>query len=692
MGVLHAWAVAGGAALLGLPVFIHLLNRAKGRRILFPTTRFVHEAATARRRVRRLRDWLVLTLRVLAVAAIAGAFARVAWSAPAAPGGDRPWAVVVLDVSQSMAALGPGGETHAAARESALAALGSATLERADVVFAGQRPRAVFGLLSPNLAALRDEVRRSRPGPEAVDPSAALDLAASLVPPAARSNGEIVVVTDLQRSNWAAASFAGVPAGLAVRFVRVGGPPGPNAAVLRAWTTGFASRGRAFTITAELAAFGPDPLVRQVELAFGDQVQSRTVTLRPQQRRQESFTVVPSRGGPAVATFRLLGERDVLPADDSRAVAVRVRDARRVAVISTTPGDRIGGAPYFVSRALAASGDDSFSVEFVDARAMEQEKAVEALAADLWILVEPGRYSREAIERIGRHLSRGQALLFALQGAADADTVSELEAALGAALRLPVSYAALDRRAEPRHVVWADPGRRPFRIFGAGLARFTQDLVVTAGLRSASRGQDESGVVLARLSDGSAGLIVLPVVSGRLALLNLPLGGADSVAKSALFVPLLQELAADLLEGPERALRTGVSGRAVYLPLRSTGPGEWRVIDEVGAPVEGPKVADDRGSFSLSWSPATRTGGFRILQGDRVVDAFAVGLPPEESDPAPLDAEVLRERIAQGRDVQVGGPDAAAPSRGRGETWAWFVGAAFLALVLELLVLRAFRT
>jgi len=303
------------------------------------------------------------------------------------------------------------------------------------------------------------------------------------------------------------------------------------------------------------------------------------------------------------------------------------------------------------------------------------------------------------VETVSRLLSRGMPVFYALQKPADADVVTELESVLGPGLVLPVGFVPLDRAAASRFIVWADPSRRPFKVFGAGFDRFTRDLVLAGGLRTSPRGRDEEESVRARLSDGSAAVVLVPAQLGRLALLNLPLTGPQHAGRSALLVPLVQEIALDLLEGPTRGgARAAIAGRAFSLPLppgrtRDAALSTWRIVNEEGKPADGPRLVEDKGGPVVLWSPAERPGSYRVMNGDRVEEAFTVGLPPEESDLARIDPKVLEDRIARGRGVRVTGAESARPDQRKDrELWPWFLGAALAAFFLELGVLKAFRT
>ena len=71
MTFLHPWAILIGAIAAGLPVAVHLLTRPRPVRMPLSTLRFVHEAVRQRAARHRLRDFLILALRTVAVLLIA---------------------------------------------------------------------------------------------------------------------------------------------------------------------------------------------------------------------------------------------------------------------------------------------------------------------------------------------------------------------------------------------------------------------------------------------------------------------------------------------------------------------------------------------------------------------------------------------------------------------------------------------
>lgn len=75
MTFLNASLLAGLLA-IAIPIAIHLISRRQPRRIVFPATRFLKAQLESSRSRLRVQRWWLLLLRILALAALAGALAR----------------------------------------------------------------------------------------------------------------------------------------------------------------------------------------------------------------------------------------------------------------------------------------------------------------------------------------------------------------------------------------------------------------------------------------------------------------------------------------------------------------------------------------------------------------------------------------------------------------------------------------
>src|SRR5690625_23251 len=98
---LFLWGLLGLAA----PIVIHLINRDLFRPLYFPSLRFILRGKLPVERKRRIRDWLLLALRMLLFAAIIGALARPQWTSTAAVAPEdftEAELVLLVDASASM--------------------------------------------------------------------------------------------------------------------------------------------------------------------------------------------------------------------------------------------------------------------------------------------------------------------------------------------------------------------------------------------------------------------------------------------------------------------------------------------------------------------------------------------------------------------------------------------------------------
>ncbi|QOV89698.1 BatA domain-containing protein [Humisphaera borealis] len=130
--------------LAGLPVLLHLLFRRKSQVVPFPTLRFVRASMQQTAARKKIRRWLLLLLRAVALLALIWAVAQPAlmpsdvW---ASRGGNSAAAVIVVDTSYSMQ----------------LAADGSTLAGRAD--------RTVRELLAGQLRGMKVAILRSQAAP-----------------------------------------------------------------------------------------------------------------------------------------------------------------------------------------------------------------------------------------------------------------------------------------------------------------------------------------------------------------------------------------------------------------------------------------------------------------------------------------------------------------------------------------------
>jgi len=214
--------------LMAIPVLVHLLNRMRYRTMPWAAMMFLRMATRQSTRQAKLREWLILACRVLAVAALIFAIARplvggwLGWAMGAAP----DTIVLLLDRSASMDVQDP--TTHLSKRVLALRRLTEAGNEYVGssrfvlIESALRKPQEVA-----SLGAL-ETLSTTAPTDSAADIPALLDAALDYVVANQCGRTEIWLASDLQQSNWQPESrrweavrtrFASLPQDVRVRLL-----------------------------------------------------------------------------------------------------------------------------------------------------------------------------------------------------------------------------------------------------------------------------------------------------------------------------------------------------------------------------------------------------------------------------------------------------------------------------------------
>ena len=201
-----------GLAAAAIPVLLHLFQQRAPRTVPFPNVALLKALQTQTVRRSRLRDGLLLLLRVLALVALALAFARPRLdNALAGLGGKPASVVVVVDNSLSASRAQPGGTPLDRAKTTADALLDA--LAPSDEVFVlpvalppGTPPSA-----SSTPEAARDAVAALKPAPNAAPLTHALERAAALLDGARYAAKEVYVLSDLQTSTLVDSSAGRIP-------------------------------------------------------------------------------------------------------------------------------------------------------------------------------------------------------------------------------------------------------------------------------------------------------------------------------------------------------------------------------------------------------------------------------------------------------------------------------------------------
>lgn len=705
---LHPWAIGIGVVAAGLPVAIHFLTRPRPRRMALSTLRFVQDAVKQRRARHRLRDAVVLTLRTLAVLALAAAIARpdvgrqetanVSESAQAVR-------LVVLDTSLSMGAVHRGVRAFERARPLAARLLEYRNGLRANLILAGARPTAIFERASTNFSVLRDELAAASPRPEQLQVQAALNRAAEvLAQETSAGDGaesgthrEVVIISDFQRSNWAAADFSVIPEGVDIILESVAAEePLPNLAVLRVASQGRAEAGREARVEVDVGNYSSTPRTVRVDLTMGGVGVQVSGLCGPYSQTTLTGDLLPRETGWQIGSARLLEVDDALPADDVRDFVFDVRPPPRYVLLTRQSEQQQPASSYFLERALvpdqaAPPKGDSGAARL--SRMNPQQIDPDVLAtAELIVLDHAGKLPAETLSQLADLLQRGRGLLYVAAEPIDATNLKLLGEAVGSGWKPPVEFVP-PRAAQPRRNLFLAEMRRdqsPFAVFGDELTPLAAPLRFGGGLDSRRVEGALPEDILAQFNDHSACLVSMTSGAGAVVVLNADLS-ASNLPTSPAFVPLMGELVQRLL-GRSAAVNTFPCGEpwAVSLPPQVSSVQDLQVVGPHADAATGELLPDSTGVLWRS-TAAGPPGVYRVQQRDETVFALATAAAAVESDLRTLSADVFQERLAQGRRVQFHG--VAQISEQKHDTWWTWLAMCSVALVLgELAALKYFRS
>jgi len=730
MSFLHFWAIGIGAAAIAAPMVIHWLTKPRPVRMPLSTLRFVREAIYQRRARHLLRDLLILSLRTLAVALLALAVARPLLG-PQPLAADRQSGdtvrIVLVDVSQSMAATI--GATQQIAQARALAANRYLQYETglwANLILAGATPRTVFDGPSTNFETLRDELSRCQALPERLDVKAALERAAQMLAPTSEEDKrrrELVIFSDFQRSSWSKADFSVFPADTVINLESTAPKePLPNLAVLRAAARADSARAGSVRVEVEVGNFTPTARKMTVDVTLGETHRRLEGTCAAEGRLTLADDLEIPGGGWQWGQAALVGvgADDALAADNSRPLAVQLRPKPTFALLTRQPA-RAAGTPgrrpsssYFLECALAPDGQLGPKASATIVRLDPANLDAKSLAtADMVCLDHAGKLSDDAIKLLSASLRRGRPMLYVAGETIDATNLKRLAEAGSTGLRMPVEFAPPPAGANRRNLFLKSVRSEepPFSVFGDNLSTFLGSARFAGGLSSRQLESGLSADVLATYNDGSACLVSTVSDAGALVVLNADLAASELPGK-AMFVLLVQSLTDRIMNRNNGPAQAWCGERLVaQLPpevlsangLRIVGPPAdaastsrrepgTRTTDSTGEASGGRcgELIEEGASVVWNWHSPDRPGVYRVCRDDATVFAEALEIPAEESQLEYLSADVIRDRLAAGREVYY--RSAAVEEERRDDLWKWFAVACVACLLGELTSLMAFRT
>ncbi len=649
MGVLAPWFLAGLAG-LGLPLYLHLLKRQTTTPKQVSSLMLFESRTQSSTRHRRLRYFLLLSLRMLWLALLILAFANPFINRNAAALASNRLVLLVVDNSFSMRA----GTRLSNAKDTAISVLSGKGAARAQVAAFGSQLRLMTQPIEDQ-SALRAAVQAIQPG-DGHGNFGELARAVRAMAESVHTPIELHLFSDMQRGQLAATfSDMALPSNVTLVTHAVVSKAQPNWTVESVDAPGqvWGKDAKPVHVQAVIAGYGTPAAQRMVSLVVnGKTTATKTVAVPANGRATVEFPALEVPYGFSRCEIRI-DAADTLPADDLRRFAVQRSDPQKALLIHNYGDNR---SPLYVGAALSAAAQAAFTLESINVNEAADRKP----SNYAFIVLSDLNTLPSLLENsLTQYVRSGGSLLIAAGTSA------------GGRSQIPIFGA---------HIIETrDYNRSPDRFMAVGSSDSSYPAVAKAGgwpgvkffyaLNVDPGSGPNAARVIVRLSDQTPLLLEKRIGEGRVVLLT---SGLDNLTNdfplNPAFVPFIEQTAR-YLAGSER--QGGARPVDAFLELRNAR--------ESGQNVE---VTDPEGKRPLTLGEAasaqsfqlTEAGYYQLRLADGRQDEVGVNPDPKESNLDVIPDDVLALWTGKGgQSSQAASASGPATRNKTPEAFWWYV-------------------
>lgn len=687
-------ALLWGALAVAVPLAIHLLSRRRSRRVAFAAVDFILRSRKEKVRNIKLRQLLLLLLRMAIVLLVALAIARPLLqpkTVAAASGDGRAATALVLDGSLSMQYRLENKTLFDRARREAKKLLESLPAESPVTLVVCDGRAAEAEAPGFDRAALRQRLDRAEPTYRPAELGGCLASAARALGESPLEAKKIFVLGDLTLPSLrldAPPPRVPTPKGDVVPEVvfidAADGEKLPNLAITEVSVQPSSALGtRGFELAATVRNSGDEPARNvPVSLRIGAQVVTR------------GFVDVPARGtarkllahrfdpGTQLVTVQL--EADALAADDAWPLVMRVpRDVRALVVDGAPSAVRYRDETFFIDAALGPERTGGrIDAVLLDADAAAQRRLEEF---DVVLLLNVAAPKSAFVQALRQFVEAGGGLLVSM---GDHVVPDEYNATFGDLLPRPLHLVRTaaepgdDAGPPPARFARVDFQHPALRTFEGAREGFDSARTYRYVLLQPDARGDER--LLATYDDGAPALLEGRAGRGRVVLYTSTVDRdwSDWPIRAS-FLPAIQQLTIYLAGALEE--REPVASRVG--DRREPGTPDGATLERVTGPdgepvrlVDGAIPVEQPGHYAVSLRDDDGTRDAPAL-------AFAAVIDPRETDLRRLTPDELASHFGGDSTRVAGGAEGALPSAGT-PLWSWLLLGAVAAFLAEGLLVR----
>ncbi len=644
MSFLNSALLPGLVLLVGLPLLIHVLNLRFPRLFEFSSVKHIRETVAQRSRIFRWRHLLLLALRTLFILLLLLAFLKPLLPRFGSAADQKAGRSVLLMIDHSLSMEHKGGGVSSRQRAESEADKILATLGADDVVnviVAGQSPKSCFFESSRNHADAKRFVAETKVGLTRADFSQANALAARLLA-ASAGNPEIYYLSDFQRRNWAHVDFTALPPAARMFFVDCAPPNRDNRAILGASVSqAQVLAGDTVTLEIEVGNFREAPMQEPVKVMIDGRTSfEKEVAVAPWSTTKITLPVPP--GGPGLHQCEISLPPDDLALDDRYFLTIPVLEKEGILIVSDAP-DPKKDATLFLQTALNPYDDFAGSLlpEQVPAAGVTSAKLA---AVQKVFLTRTGRLSEAACKLVADFIFQGGGVVWFLDGENDAANLAALEKAMAGnplPLKLGQRRVAKSVGTGAQQIIKGDFKSRYLQLFRGPMR---QNLALLEFYDIYDAGSTGAGNVLLTYADDTPAMASLDYGLGTLLLMNFSVSEFSSnLARQRIFPAWMQDLVKNIASD-EPLPSSSLIGETVADEV-------WKT-ELVASPVRRPsgellEVKTEALGERIAISFIPDETGFYTIRSGRLLHAYAVNLPPDESDLRPIDRTLLPEQLSE---------------------------------------------
>ena len=687
---LNSFALAG-LATIAIPLLIHLFTRQKTKIIYFSSLKFLKELQRQKIRRLKIRQWLLLALRMLLLLFLILAFARPTLrtsTASAVSSGSPITAVIILDNSLSMGRNYRGQRLLDQAKKRAVEVV--SLLKPGDemyLLYPQNPPRFAREEALFNVASMLTSIEETELSYHGTDYSAALTEAKQIMSSSSNLNKEVYLIGDLQKNGFSFETDSTDEKALAddvnLFVLPVQAKEEENLGIETLQIVNqILEKGKVVEVQARVRNDSDSRISNKLAHLFvnGKRVGQQVVNVEPHSAVNLAFKIVPEKTG--FQSGYLLLENDDLNEDNKRFFAFHIAEDIPVLLVGNKPDDT-----FYLQLALRP-GPDLASYVKIDEIQSSRLDNLQLNSYRAIVLSNVARLNSTQVLKLRTFLKNGGGLMVFLGPDVDLRNYNET---LQRKLRLPnltqtITQAGADQfltltRFDFSHPIFHD-------VFDGDRSMQSPHIRFAVGVQP-DRPLDK----IISYSNGAPFLFESQYEQGKILYVTTGISNDWSdIAFRGLFVPLINRsvfyLAGaasaeneQLLVDAPLLFQSGKLSAAANLALEKPDGSKTKVRTDVAS-----------STYTVHFDNTEQPGIYRLFDGENVVAQWAVNYDPQEIESAPVSFDELQTNLAMDHIIAVdpGNPidRALEETRFGTELWKWLVAIALLLLLVESILAR----